>query len=386
MSSSALRSDPKSYNRRLHRNVLLYTLGVLCLFGSLAIAEQNGLSRSWIGPVFLFSTVMLYAVIGIYGRTTDPDEYYVAGRRIPAMYNGMATAADWMSAASFISLSGALYLQGYSGTSTQPGGLAYIMGWTGGFCLVGLLIAPHLRRMKLYTLPDFFQIRYGGKWPRILAALAAILCSFTYVVAQIYGVGLIASRLTGVQFEIGILLGLGGVLLCSFLGGMRAITWTQVAQYIVMMLAFLIPVSWLAYKQLGTALAPVAYGSQIAKITHLEQQIIQSPEEIAVREAYLRQATYDEVRLQSIDLSLRQERAKLEDYLNELKAKGADLQMVVQTRRALNQIPKDENTAREQWSRSAQEHLELQAAWWSRLARTSFRWKPRWKPARASGV
>ena len=102
---------------------------------------------------------------------------------------------------------------------------------------------------------NFFSQRYGGRWPRLLAAWSAILCSFTYVVAQIYGIGLIASRLTGVQFEIGILLGLGGVLLCSFLGGMRAITWTQVAQYIILMMAFLIPVSWLAYKQLGTPLA-----------------------------------------------------------------------------------------------------------------------------------
>ncbi len=99
-------------------------------------------------------------------------------------------------------------------------------------------------------------MRFGGRWPRIIAALAAVLCSFTYVVAQIYGVGLIASRLTGVQFEIGIMLGLGGVLLCSFLGGMRAITWTQVAQYVVILLAFLIPVSWLAYKQLGNPVAP----------------------------------------------------------------------------------------------------------------------------------
>jgi cation/acetate symporter len=137
-----------------------------------------------------------------------------------------------------------------------------VLGWTGGFCLVALLIAPHLRAMGLYTVPDFFHVRFGGRWPRIIAALAAVLCSFTYVVAQIYGVGLIASRLTGVQFEIGIMLGLGGVLLCSFLGGMRAITWTQVAQYVVVLLAFLIPVSWLAYKQLGNPMAPLVYGAQ----------------------------------------------------------------------------------------------------------------------------
>ena len=227
-----------AYRWRLHRNVALYVVALLSLLALMAWAERQGLSRNLIGPIFLFATVMMYAMIGILGRTTEAQEYFVAGRRIPAMYNGMATAADWMSAASFISLSGALYLQGFSGAGNQPGGLAYVMGWTGGFCLVGLLIAPRLREMRLYTLPDFFGVRYGGRWPRLLAAWAAVLCSFTYVVAQIYGIGLIASRLTGVQFEIGILLGLGGVLLCSFLGGMRAITWTQVAQYIILLLAF----------------------------------------------------------------------------------------------------------------------------------------------------
>jgi cation/acetate symporter len=148
-----------------------------------------------------------------------------------------------------------------------------VLGWTGGFCLVALLVAPHLRKLGLYTVPDYFDLRFGGRWPRLIAAFAAVLCSFTYVVAQIYGVGLIASRLTGVQFEIGILLGLGGVLLCSFLGGMRAITWTQVAQYVILLLAFLIPVSWLAYKQLGNPLAPLVYGKQIEKITELEKAL-----------------------------------------------------------------------------------------------------------------
>ena len=221
--SSASASRVRSYRRRIHRLVGLYGLCVVVFLLLMTWAESEGLSRHWIGPIFLFVPVMVYAAIGVWGRTSDADEYYVAGRRIPPVYNGMAAAADWMSAASFISLSGALYLQGFSGTSGQPGGLAYLLGWTGGFCLVAMLVAPHLRAMNLYTLPDFFQARYGGQWPRIIAALAAVLCCFTYVVAQIYGVGLIASRLTGVQFEIGIMLGLGGVLVCSFLGGMRAI-------------------------------------------------------------------------------------------------------------------------------------------------------------------
>ncbi len=272
---------------RLHRALAWYVLCVLGFLALMAWAERHGLSRQWIGPVFLFGSIMVYAAIGVRGRTTDAEEYYVAGRRIPPMFNGMAAAADWMSAASFISLSGALYLQGFSGSPGQAGGLAYLLGWTGGFCLVALLIAPQLRAQELYTVPDFFQLRFGGRWPRILAAWAAVLCSFTYVVAQIYGVGLIASRLTGVQFEIGIMLGLGGVLLCSFLGGMRAITWTQVAQYVVLLLAFLIPVSWLAYQQLGNPMAPLVYGAQIGKIAELEEQFRASPAEREVARAYL---------------------------------------------------------------------------------------------------
>ncbi|MEP6826288.1 MAG: cation acetate symporter, partial [Ramlibacter sp.] len=148
-----------AYKRRLHRTLAFFVVSFLLFLALMAWAEHQGLSRFWIGPIFLFSTVMMYAGIGIYGRTTDPEEYYVAGRRIPPMYNGMAAAADWMSAASFISMAGGLYLQGFGGTEFQAGGLAYVLGWTGGFCLVALLIAPHLRKLNLYTVPDYFSLR-----------------------------------------------------------------------------------------------------------------------------------------------------------------------------------------------------------------------------------
>jgi len=347
-----------AYHWRIHRNVLIYLLTLLVLLGVMAWAEQWGLSRNLIGPIFLFSTVMIYALIGISSRTTDEDEYYVAGRRIPAMYNGMATAADWMSAASFISLAGALYLQGFSGSSKQPGGLAYVMGWTGGFCLVALLIAPQLRAMKLYTLPDFFDRRYGGRWPRIIAALASVLCSFTYVVAQIYGIGLIASRLTGVQFEIGILLGLGGVLLCSFLGGMRAITWTQVAQYIMLLLAFMIPVSWLAYKQMGTPLAPLVYGQQLAKIEAIEKKLISDPAELEVRQEFVRRAKVYEARLSDVDRSMSDLRLELEEKIRTLKSQSADFAAIAQVRRELLAVPRDAATARDEWTRAMNDNLD----------------------------
>lgn len=347
-----------TYRWRLHRNVFLYVVLLLALLVLMAWAERQGLSRNLIGPIFLFTTVMMYALIGIAGRTTDAQDYYVAGRRIPAMYNGMATAADWMSAASFISLAGALYLQGFSGAGSQPGGLAYVMGWTGGFCLVALLIAPRLREMRLYTLPDFFDVRYGGRWPRLIAAGAAILCCFTYVVAQIYGVGLIASRLTGVQFEIGILLGLGGILLCSFLGGMRAITWTQVAQYIMLLIAFLLPVSWLAYKQLDTPLAISAYGEQLPKIAALEKKLTFDPAEIEVRDVFYHRAKNYEFKLRNVELALRNERDELESRVRSLKAQGADFGLITQARRELLALPKDTAAAKEQWTRAMHENLE----------------------------
>jgi len=344
-----------AYKRRLARILGLYVAGLCLLLLLLAWAERQGLSRQWLGPIFLFSTVMIYAAIGIYGRTTDAGEYYVAGRRIPPFYNGMAAAADWMSAASFISLAGGLYLQGFSGSEGSPGGLAYVLGWTGGFCLVALLVAPYLRRLGLYTVPDYFDRRFGGRWPRLIAAGAAILCSFTYVVAQIYGIGLIASRLTGVQFEIGILLGLGGVLLCSFLGGMRAITWTQVAQYVVLLLAFLIPVSWLSYKQLGNPLAPLVYGAQIQKISEIEKALIDSPAEMQVRAEYQRRAAQYASWLTDVGPALQREAAAARERIRQLKLENADSALIVAAHRELGALPRDVGAARELWGRAMRE-------------------------------
>lgn len=363
------RSDPESavidwpdygqVKRRLNRRFAGYVIALLAFIVGLTLAEQSGLSRGWIAGLFLFCTLALYAIIGIRSRTADAAEYYVAGRRIPAMYNGMAAAADWISAASFISLAGGLYMQGFSGTSAQAGGLAYILGWTGGFCLVALLVAPYLRGMNLYTVPDFFAARYGGRWPRIIAALAAVLCSFTYVVAQIYGVGLIASRLTGVQFEIGILLGLGGVLVCSFLGGMRAVTWTQVVQYVLIVMAFLIPMSWLSYKQIGNPLAPLAYGQQLEKIATLERTLIDSPAEKSVRAEYALRAKRLEQKLADVEPALQNERQDLRQNLRDAEDQKASVDRISELRREIAALPKDTKSAREYWTRSAAQYREL---------------------------
>ncbi|WP_210545772.1 VC_2705 family sodium/solute symporter [Rhodoferax sp. PAMC 29310] len=346
------------YKLRLHRRFAIYVVLLLLFLAALAVAEHIGLKKTWVGGVFLFASVTLYAAIGIYGRTSDAAEYYVAGRRIPAFYNGMATAADWMSAASFISMAGGLYLQGFSGTPSQAGGLVYVLGWTGGFCLVALLVAPYLRGLGLFTIPDYFAARFGGHWPRQIAAFAAVLCSFTYVVAQIYGVGLITSRMTGVQFEVGILLGLGGVLVCSFLGGMRAVTWTQVAQYVILILAFLIPVSWLAYKQLGNPMAPLVYGQQLQKIAALEQKLLDSPAEAEVIEAYAARARVFELKLVNVTLALDTERKMLKERVRFFSERRADESVILATKRELAALPKDEAAARELWTRAMQDNQE----------------------------
>ena len=162
----------RAFFSQLKKYYIFYTGGFLIFLAILAVAEQMGMSRKYIGYSFLFATIALYASIGIMSRTVDAAEYYVAGRRVPAFFNGMATGADWMSAASFIGMAGTLYLSGFDG-------LAFVMGWTGGYCLVAFLLAPYLRKFGQFTIPDFLGERYGGNIVRSIGIFAAILCSFT---------------------------------------------------------------------------------------------------------------------------------------------------------------------------------------------------------------
>ncbi len=295
----------KAFTSQLKKVYGFYTGGFVVFVILLGIAEQMGLSRAMMGYVFLAATVLLYAGIGIMSRTNDADEYYVAGRRVPALFNGMATGADWMSAASFIGMAGGLYLQGYSG-------LAFIMGWTGGYVLVAVFLAPFLRKFGQFTIPDFLGARYGGHLPRFIGVAIAILCSFTYVVAQIYGVGLITTRLTGVTFEVGVFLGLAGILVCSFLGGMKAVTWTQVAQYIILIIAYLIPLVWLSVKQTGVPVPQLIYGQQLMKVTELEKKITADPKEIEVRQIFKDRAAAATEKLKDVPGSYAADKAAAE--------------------------------------------------------------------------
>jgi cation/acetate symporter len=336
------------YFRKLSRYYLWFAGSFGAFLGALALLEQEGMPRLWIGYLFMFATIVLYATIGVVARTSNVSEYYVAGRRVPALFNGMATAADWISAASFISLTGGLYLHGFDA-------LAYIMGWTGGYCLVALLIAPYLRKFAQYTIPDFLAARYGGGAGgrggpvRLMAVGATIVVSFTYVVAQIYAVGLIASRFTGVDFSVGIFLGLASILVCSFLGGMRAITWTQVAQYIIILVAFLIPTMWLSAKHADNPLPHVAYGAVLPKLAAREAQLAADPGEQEVRATFGRRAAEYETKLAALPASWQAGKVEAQRRVDTVRRRDASLSEIRSAERALIAYPKTVQDAARLW-------------------------------------
>src|SRR5215216_1095820 len=250
MATEAQTAGPSDFIKNLGRMYGMYTGGFLAFVILLAVLEQVGVPNRILGYLFVFFTLAVYAVIGV-----------------PSFYNGMATGADWMSAASFVGMAGTLFLLGYDG-------LAWVLGWTGGFVLVSILVGPYLRKFGAYTVPDFMAFRYGGNFARALGVIVLVACSFTYVTAQIYGTGLIASRFLGMQFEIAVFAGLVGILLCAMLGGMRAVTWTQIAQYIVLIVAYLTPIVILSTKKYGIPIPELTYGAAIAEITAREQQML----------------------------------------------------------------------------------------------------------------
>jgi len=241
----------------------LYTGGFVVFILIMAVLEQVGVSAETIGILFVAFTIVIYAAIGWLSRTMQVDAYYVAGRSVPPVFNGMATAADWMSGASFVAMAGGIYFGGH-------GYLAFVVGWTGGYVLVAALMAPYLRKFGCYTVPDFIGTRYGGNLARLCAVVVLVVASFTYVTAQINATGTIAARALQIPFEVGVWFGLLGILLCSMLGGMRAVTWTQVAQYIVLIIAYLVPVIWMSNKQGFGVIPQFAYGDAVARVTELE--------------------------------------------------------------------------------------------------------------------
>ncbi|MBL8378664.1 MAG: cation acetate symporter [Burkholderiales bacterium] len=330
----------------LKKYYTFYTGGFVTFVIIVGILEMLGVPNKILGYMFLFATILLYAGIGFMSKTAEVSEYYVAGRRVPALFNGMATGADWMSAASFIGMAGTLYLTGYDG-------LAFIMGWTGGYCLVALFLAPYLRKFGQFTIPDFLGARYGGNIPRLIGVIAAIICSFTYVIAQIYGVGLITSRFTGLEFGVGVFVGLAGILVCSFLGGMKAVTWTQVAQYIILIVAYMIPVVWLSVKHTGIPLPQFVYGYTLQKVTEREKQLVNDPKEKEVRQIFADRAKAAQEKVKGLPGSLETERAKVTKALEDLKAANAPQPQLNAAEKAVRDFPKDAAAAKAAWTKDA---------------------------------
>ncbi len=332
-----------AFKQQLKKYYSFYTGGFVLFVVLLGIGEKLGMPNKWIGYCFLVFTILLYAGIGIMSRTLEVAEYYVAGRRVPAFFNGMATGADWMSAASFIGMAGTLYLSGFDG-------LAFIMGWTGGYVLVAVLLAPYLRKFGQFTIPDFLGARYGGNIVRTLGVIAAIIASFTYVVAQIYGVGLITSRFTGLEFGVGVFVGLAGILVCSFLGGMKAVTWTQVAQYVILIIAYMIPVVWLSVKHTGVPLPQLVYGAVLEKVTEREKVLTNDPGEKAVRQIFADRAKAADDKIKGLPATYQTEKDAVAKKLEDLKAASAPKNEIEAAEKAVKDFPASPDAAKAKWA------------------------------------
>jgi len=211
-------------------------------------------------------TFSLYIGIAIWSKAGSTNEFYVAGTGVSPIANGMATAADWMSAASFISMAGLISFMGYDGS-------VYLMGWTGGYVLLALLLAPYLRKFGKFTVPDFIGDRYYSDTARLVAVFCALIISFTYVAGQMRGVGLVFSRYLEVDINTGVVIGMAIVLFYAVLGGMKGITYTQVAQYCVLIFAFMVPAIFISIQMTGNPIPQIGFGSEGADGVYLLEKL-----------------------------------------------------------------------------------------------------------------
>jgi cation/acetate symporter len=227
----------------------------MAMISSIALLEEVSV-QNWT-YILVGVTFAIYIGIAIWSRASSTKEFYIAGGGVSPWANGMATAADWMSAASFISMAGIISFAGYDGA-------VYLMGWTGGYVLLALLLAPYLRKFGKFTVPDFIGDRYYSKTARIVAVFCALLVSFTYVAGQMRGVGIVFSRFLEVDINTGVIIGMLIVLFYAVLGGMKGITYTQVAQYCVLIFAFMVPAIFISIQMTGNPIPQLGFGSELA--------------------------------------------------------------------------------------------------------------------------
>ena len=216
------------------------------------------MSLSVLTWIFVGGTFAIYFGIAIWARAASTSEFYAAGRSVHPVANGMATAADWMSAASFISMAGLIAFMGYDAS-------LFLMGWTGGYVLLALLLAPYLRKFGKFTVPEFIGDRFYSQTARLVAVICLIIMSVTYVIGQMKGVGVAFSRFLEVQYEVGLYIGMGIVFVYAVLGGMKGITYTQIAQYVVLILAYTIPAIFISLALTGQVIPQVGLFSDTAQ-------------------------------------------------------------------------------------------------------------------------
>ncbi len=214
----------------------------------------------------ILATFALYIGIAVYNKAKATSDFYVAGRGVPPIFNGMAIGADWMSAASFIGMAGTIMLLGYDG-------LAYIMGWTGGYLLLTFLLAPQLRKYGRYTVPEFIGDRFDSHTARVIAAVITIIISFTYSIGQLSGSGVVIGRLFEIDAKLGTMIGVVLIAFYAAFGGMKGITWTQVAQYIILIIAYLIPVIFMSLQITGNPMPWLSYGELVGKMGELDREL-----------------------------------------------------------------------------------------------------------------
>lgn len=223
-------------------------------------------SQFLVSLVIILCTFALYIWIAVYNTAKQTSDFYVAGRGIPPIFNGMAIGADWMSAASFIGMAGTIMLLGYDG-------LAYIMGWTGGYLFLTILLAPQLRKFGRFTVPEFIGDRFNSKAALIIAAICTIIISFTYSIGQLSGSGVVIGRLFEIDAKIGTLIGVVLIAFYAAFGGMKGITWTQVAQYIILIIAYLVPVIFMSLHLTSNPLPWISYGEVLTKMGELDREL-----------------------------------------------------------------------------------------------------------------
>jgi cation/acetate symporter len=223
-------------------------------------------SQTMVSLLLILITFGLYIGIAVFNRAKQTNDFFVAGRDVPAVYNGMAIGADWMSAASFIGLAGTVMVLGYDG-------LAYILGWTGGYLLLTFLLAPQLRKYGRYTVPEFIGDRFNSHTARVIAAIATMIISFTYVIGQMSGAGVVIGGIFGISASVGTMIGVVIVAFYATLGGMKGITWTQVAQYSVLIIAYLVPVIFMSLQITGNPLPWISYGEVVSKLGELDREL-----------------------------------------------------------------------------------------------------------------